>query len=152
MTQPSQTAPSDNPTGPTAARTPDGNQLIFAYGSLTQGLPGGHRNAILPDFVRWHKGHASCKAAPGTDDLLYGRLVAVDDDFLARLDTYAERMDDYHRFLATVTAINGAKIAGVWVYQLTEHATPSTLATSANGGFRPQGDEPSYGTAIEQAA
>lgn len=118
-------------------KLPNGNQLIFAYGSLTQGLPSGPRNAILPDFQRAHKGYASCKQVKGTDDLLYGRLVEVSEELLARIDTYAERTGDFHRFLGTVTLLpGGQQIAGVWVYQLTEHATPDTLATSVNGGFR----------------
>lgn len=119
-----------------AAILPNGNSLVFAYGNLFQGLPCGHRNALLPDFVRCHKGYASCKETPGTDDLLYGRVVEIAPDTLARLDTWAEHTEDYHRFVADVQLTNGQTLRGVWVFQLIEHATPSTLATSANGGLR----------------
>ena len=126
----------DIPSQPKATRLPNGNQLLFAYGNLFLGLPCGHRNAILPDFVRWHKGYASCKEQPDSSDLLYGRIIEVSDDLLARLDSYAERTADYHRFVADVQIINGPTLKGVWVFQMTEHATPATLAASVNGGFR----------------
>lgn len=121
---------------PKPSLSPDGNQYVFAYGHLFQGLPCGHRNAILVDFERRHKGYASCVESPGTDDLLAGRVIELTDDTLARFDTWAEHTADYHRFLADVQIVNGPKLKGVWVYQMIEHATPATRATSANGGLR----------------
>jgi hypothetical protein len=121
---------------PKGARSETGEQFVFAYGNLYHGLPYGPRNAILPGFERWHKGYASCRETSDPDELLYGRVVAVSDETLARMDTAAERLGDFHRFLADVTLGNGKILKGVWVYQMTEHGSPATFKVSANGGFR----------------
>lgn len=123
-------------TEPKPTTLPNGNSLVFAYGNLFQGLPCGFRNAILPAFVRCHKGYASCKEQPGTDDLLYGKVIEIAPDTLARLDTWAEHTADYHRFLANVQIVNGPLLRGVWVFQMVEHATLITRLTSGNGGIR----------------
>lgn len=121
---------------PVGARSPEGNQFVFTYGNLYQGLPYGPRNAMLSGFERWHKGYASLKEGK-PDDLIYGRIAEVPDDTLARMDTHGERLGDFHRFLAYVTLLPSGKVfKDVWVFQMVEHATPKTLATSINGGLR----------------
>lgn len=116
-------------------RTLTGHQLVFAYGNLYQGLPCGFRNARLEGFERAHKGYASLKESEG--DHVVGRVLAVTDEQLARMDTWAERSGDYHRFLADIIILpSGDIFNGVWVFQMTQDRTPWTSRTSANGEFR----------------
>lgn len=117
------------------ARLPSGNQLLFAYGCLSKGMPCGFQNAMLKGFVRQHKGYASCKEAP--TEHLYGKVVEVDEITLARFDTWADLTClNYHRFIAEIQIIDGPVLGGIWVYQLVEHAQPAQLQLSSNGGLR----------------
>lgn len=78
----------------------------------------------------------SVRQLDGIGGFIVGRAVELSADELARMDAYAERVGDYHRFLAMARGPKTGADFEVWVYQLRSDASPVELMASATAENR----------------
>lgn len=106
----------DIPFGPT--------ETVFAYASLADCgvLIENRQLATLLDFESSNETPASCHRRDRA--MLMGRLIEVTPLELARLDSFAEHLGDYHRFQTHTLSVRTGKEQKAWVFQLCKDAGP----------------------------